>query len=313
MSNRAVHNLPRLRFSSEKFGTLPEVPTGPIETSWENGLAPRRFPYVPGAAHEDVEREELFANTELYFINTYQPGLYPGVWATWRKALLSGAIGELTHPDIGVFSARVKGGSYVIAPNVQGGVKVRVSFVESLPSADQPTALEFAEGNAQEVAQIVDESMAAMGIEYPSGYPEVSLEEFVSAIVSFGPLLAAEFVAKAEYMVGTIDRIQAQIDENVEFASSSIEQDLDSIANNPSRSILERALNDLRWIMTQQIKAAGALSRVVKTYTTSSTLTLAAISIALKADIAGIVQLNPKLLSLPSLSPGTQVRYFAAA
>src|SRR5690348_6961639 len=106
-----------------------------IETSWENNLAGRPFLDVDGEAHDFTGRGSLAVNATLLFINSIEPGLHPGRWNQVRPTLMTGNMGKLRHPEIGIFDARVKMGTYTIGPSIANGVRVRCSWVESIKAA----------------------------------------------------------------------------------------------------------------------------------------------------------------------------------
>lgn len=114
-------------------GLLPP-PYDVLEVSWENGLAPRRIPYVDGDIHDAVGRSSFPMTARLYFLKTVEGGSanFPGLWNQWKDQLLDGNPGDLVHPLLGEIRARVKGAKFSIVASCRSGIVVDVTWLETV-------------------------------------------------------------------------------------------------------------------------------------------------------------------------------------
>src|SRR5688500_3237822 len=113
------------------------VPCLGVDTEFEHRLAARPYYRVNGAGHEQTGLEPVATKAQLALINTIAPGdWYPSKWQPYRKLLTDGLPGDLTHPDLGKFNARVQRFKFRVGPESTAGIFVDVDFVSSLKSAE---------------------------------------------------------------------------------------------------------------------------------------------------------------------------------
>ncbi len=305
MTNRVIHELPALDWEG-----LPSVPCSVVDTSWSHRLASREYYGTDGEAHDDGGRKSLTVTVVLHFHNTYDPKLYPTHWTKWRKALLTGKIGKLRHPDIGQFMARVADGSFRISASEQAGITVHVTFVESLKAADQPTKFSQSTGAAGAAARKCDTYMASLNLDYPDGFPDPSLEEALAGFTGQFAVAALEFSGKVTALVGTVDRIKENLRMQCEMVRNADAAVKEAVAGSVERILLELQLDTLRMILTEAAKTAAQAARPVKAHTTIGDITFPSLSLDIGADLVSLLDLNPSLIGLPFIPKGTTVKFF---
>lgn len=304
MSNDAVHNLPSLTWLGSK------VYADDIETSWTHRNPERAFPYVDGEAHENTGRKSLKVSATLLFLNTIEPGLFPGKWRNFRGLLLGGQSGILRHPDIGNFHARVENSSYRITSKSTSGVRVQAAWTESIKSADEPTKIVTGKADAAATARKADAAMAELGLDYPDGMGEgTTLEGLINEFFSIGALFTQQIFGEINRIIGLTDQIYVSMQvlgQSVQYADAALRA---AIAGHPSRWILETALKSLRVQLKDTLDAATQGARPIKSYTNPSDASLATISLAVGAIISDLVDLNPSVLGSPIVPKGTKILY----
>lgn len=300
----AIHDLPALTWLGSK------AYASDIETSWNHRLAVREFPYVDGDAHEKMGRASLSVTATLHWLNTIERGLFPGRWRNFRGLLLRGESGTLSHPDIGNFHARVDSVGYTITAKTTAGVSVRVKWVESIRSADEPTKIVVGSSDSLASAQSVDALMAEMGLEYPDGMPgDSTFEAAVSGLASMG----AEFTHQLASAVNQITGLADQVFQSIKLIGNAnlyISPSLrDPIVSHPGRHALEFGLNSLRMQLKSMLETAQKAGGETKLHVVTADQPLASLSIALGTDISSLIRLNPGIVKSPIVSKGTKLTY----
>lgn len=286
-----------------------------IETSWSHMLAPREYYQVDGEAHEWTKRESFKVSANLYFLNTFDANQYPKNWGKWRQALLRGDARTLKHPEIGAFYARPADVSYTITSKSTAGVVVKVSFVESINSADEPSKLTSnGAGAMAQAAADADYAMGALGIGYPDGMPTATFEEFVGAIASLGFTLESQVSGKLAQLQGLTDAVffDVQLAANKLRFAPAAERDA-GVASDPLRWLLESSLNSMRVLASQAIELLATGARKTLKFRATRPMSLASVSFELGADIVDLITLNPSLLGGPMVPAGSDVLYYAGA
>lgn len=305
---RIIHDLPAMTYD----GLTAYV--GDISTNWEHMLASRAYYQVDGDAHEWTKRESLKVSVTLLFLNTIAPGQFPQNWNKWKAALLRGDARLFKHPDIGTFYARPSTVGYSIKPQETAGVEVKIDFIESINSADDPSKLTTnSSGAMAQAAADTDYAMAALGIDYPDGMPSPTFEEFVNSIASLGFTFQTQVAGKLAQLQGLADAVYAATQSLAKaqaFADSIVK---DAIAGAPLRWLLEHSLNSLRVLAAAALEEVSRGARKTKSLKTSRAMSLAAASFELAVPIGDMIELNPSLLLSPIVPAGAEILYYAGA
>lgn len=301
----AIQDLPQLTWRGSKLWV------SNIDTSWSHRLPERVFLDIDGEAHDWTGRNAFEVTADIHFLNTIEPGLYPDRWATFRASWLKGEIGELRHPDIGLFNARPADVNYTITAKSTAGISVRVRWRESIRDADSPTKIDSGAGGATAAAESCDAAIAALGISYPDGMQEPSFGAMLGALESFGTILENQISGKFGDAINTIDRMYNLLQSDCQAQQNMSPEAKEALAASPYRWVLEKNLNDLRSFIVEAAKAAEKKAKPTKTFVSTNDATMSALSLQIPADISGLVALNPKLLATPVVPKGTSVLYYA--
>lgn len=303
----AIHDLPQLTWLGVK------AYASDIRTSWQHRLPEYEYAYVDGEAHDNTGRKSLRVACTLHFLNTIEPGLYPGKWNSFRGLLLSTQSGTLAHPEIGKFNARVSDGEYTISGRSPAGVSVAVSWVESIKNSQSTTKFTTQNAPAAQSARDLDDAMAALGFDYPDGMGSGStFAGLVGDIMSIGTTYTNEAKSLVNKTIGFSDAVYEQMQIAAASVANAGAAVRDAVAAPPFRWLLEVSCDALRVALLEHLQALAEGAQPIKTHTTSHNTTLAALSLELDADIGGLIQLNPALVASPSVNKNTTVLYFAA-
>lgn len=305
----AVHDLSPLTWLGVKLYA------SEIETSWSQRLAPRVFPYVDGEAHERTGRAALEVSATLHFLNTIEPGMYPRKFNEFLSLLLNGEGGTLGHPNIGKFNARNADGSYTITASTTAGVKLRVRWVESIKSADEPSKIVPSTSDVASTARRLDDAMEQLGRSYPDGMADsgATFESLVNDIALLGFTFSLQLSGAINQLRGNVNAIYNAEQLLCRAAQNLDDAARDAIAGDPLRWVIETSCDSMLAQLDEMEKSTVSGSRAVKTTTAGNDTSLAALSISLDADIADLINLNPSLCGKILIERGTLVKYFEAA
>jgi prophage DNA circulation protein len=283
-----------------------------LETSGGNRLAQRMYPYVDGAAHDDVGAEPLRVRATLHFLNSIPSGgepLYPEQWAKFRDTL-DGISRQLAHPDLGEIRARVTEWSYAISTASASGVNVQVSWEQSLGDLDEVAVFTSAAVDGKVAAAQVAEAMDELGIDYPTGAPEGDLASSVVAIIDTGFSIATDINGEINKVLGTLDRIESSLERSLKAIGAADAAARDAVAGSPARWLLQSGIDSLRAIFAQLLVVAQAKARETSVFVTTTDTSIPALAQMLNNTIADIIGLNPGISAEPTVRKGTSVRHY---
>lgn len=300
----AIHDLPHLTWKGNK------IYYKSVRTNWSHRLAARKYLDIHGEAHDWTGRDSLRIGVTAVFHNTIEPGLWPGAWNKLRDDLLKTAeVGDLRHPDIGIFGARPATVAYEINPERStAGFDVELEFIESIKSADQPTKFVTASSDAAAAAADADVAIGLMGLSYPDGMREPSFGEMLSTLASFPATFSHELNGAINGTVGLVDQMYSTLQALCD-AESYLPSALKVTASSPYRWLLETSLETLRAALAAALALATAGGQAMQTATAAGDTTFAALSFELGVDVGVLVRLNPGLLGKTTITKGAKVLY----
>lgn len=291
------------------------MPCSGIDTDFEHRLVERQYYKVDGAGHEQTGLEPVSTRATLAIVNTAgDPTLYPGQWQKFRKLLTDGLPGDLIHPDLGRFYARVKRFSFRLSQESTAGIFCNVEWVQSLKTIETVTTFDDSKADAQSAAKKADEALQALNIPYPDGMASNDFFGSVQSVFDQG----FSFVTEVN---GAVNKVTAQIDEVLDsvdrvmgaaYSSALSASERDPIVNAVERWVLEDSLLQLRAILLQSARDAAQAARAVLTTTTQRPIDAATLASELRADVGSILSLNPSAAVRPIIPKGTQIKYYAA-
>jgi len=148
-------------------------------------LAERRYPYINGAAHENVGRDPSPMNFRLHFLNNLGKNYFPELFNEWLTAVaVDDSPGKLQHPVFGFTLAYVKTWSVDLSAARTSGAILQVSFIETLADPAEDTNFPFARADASltAAAEAADQDYSKLGLPLPPGMQETSLLDMVKKI-----------------------------------------------------------------------------------------------------------------------------------
>jgi prophage DNA circulation protein len=282
--------------------------TAPCETaSYQGGhdQARRRYPYKDAASHDNTGRQPYVTTVVLHFNNgigrtagssDYPNGKpwYPDYWNDWKLAIEDGSIGELQHPDLGTFQARVMAFSLDLTAQYRSGARVTVTWEESIEDLTEQPQFETASVDLGSAAKKADEECAKFGISYPDGQGATSLFDMVNQIE--GALFSLSLSVN-----GLLNRALGAVN----FMFDAVEA-LNDPSTWPAADALLQTFNALR---ATADKIARAARTTAKTTTTAET-TLDAFATSTGNTLQEIQGLNLFALRSPLVPKGTTLTYY---
>jgi hypothetical protein len=298
----AIGKLPELTWRG-----LDPVPCEDASYDFTHEQVERRYAYIDGVGHDHTGRGPIRVNARLHFVNTIQPNLYPHTWEEWRAAFFDGAAGELVHPELGAFDARVLHGSVHLTAQNRAGVTVEVLFVETIRDPDRPPGdFPVLSLRLQQSAAAADAACVALGIAYPRVVdpPSKSLLEAIKSIE--GELTSSQLSALGaiSQVIGSV-RAMADAVERL----SPVNRALGKTSPWPAQhnlGIVEAGLIEL----SERLERSA---RPVSTRVMERATTLDAFARDVGNTLDEVIGLNPTALARPSVRRGTRLRYYGAS
>jgi len=292
------------------------MPCSGIDTDFEHRLVERQYYKVDGAGHEQTGLEPVSTRATLAIVNTAgDPTLYPGQWQKFRKLLTDGLPGDLIHPDLGRFYARVKRFSFRLSQESTAGIFCNVEWVQSLKTVETVTTFDDSKAGAQAAAKKADEAIDAMGFSYPDGMAEQDFFGMVQSVFDQGFAFLSEIDGEINKAVAQIDEMQDSIDRvfSAAYSTALSAAERDPIVNAVERWVLEDSLLQLRAILLQTASDSKQAARTVLVTTTTRPLDAATLALEIGADVGSILELNASAATRPIIPKGTKIKYYAAA
>jgi prophage DNA circulation protein len=292
---------PISRLQQVTFDGLPEVPCQAVGLEFEHSLPVRSYPYINGDGHDWTGRRSMQMQVKLLFLNTLsleQPGiiLFPDVFNQWFERLLIGEAGNLSHPIYGNRRARVAKGQAPLTSEVRGGIIVDVTFVESLDSPEDQIPFNGPETSVAASSLATQNAADAVGVDYPDG-----------------KLGALDLVSAVKSVLGQLDSLERQVDgriAQVQSATVGILQQAESLQDHAVYGVIDNAL--VLWYGLQKLRerAPVNLQRAVGNAVAVSDTTLDRIARERGNELKDIMNLNPELLTDPTVRRGTKYKYY---
>jgi prophage DNA circulation protein len=277
------------------FRGLPAVPCGDASYDFGHDQAERRYPYVDGAGYDNTGRTPIKFTATLYFVNTLQANLYPSVWNQWRDGLLDGSSAQLTHPDLGIVTARVLSGSVKLTATNRAGIVVTVTWVESNETVDQPAHYTGPSIDLRQAGSAADSAVLALGVSPPvffAGNQTSIFGAIDTLLLSIASGLQA--VSAIFAIIGTLEDFEDAITALNSTQAWPLVYNLE---------VIEAGLYDLA-------ANVASTNRPTAQIVNDRETTLDQIATQVNNDVADLASLNPQLLGKPSIAAGVSVTYY---
>jgi hypothetical protein len=268
------------------------IESAPVNFS--HSLAERRYPYIDGAGHDNTGMDPLECTVRLRFLETVKRGLFTNIWPKFRKAVFDGSSGDLEHPLLGKFRARVKGGQIGFAAQETAGVTVDVTFVSTVDDIDRPDQFKDPQPDGVQVAAAAQAAANQYDIPWPEQNLDISLLDAFKALQTCIWSAQVTFAGYGNQIVGTLEEMITSAEALTDPKAYPVYDNL-IFAWSLAQDAVEEAEKDLR--------ARG--SRYVQSDTT-----IAAFAAEVGNTETEVAQLNYALLKSPVIPAGTAVHYY---
>jgi hypothetical protein len=295
----AIAALPELIVTDPDVGELPPVAYNDVGYRFSHDYGVSAYPYIDDAVHEHTGRGPIDLTTRLEFNEVIRPGSFSSDWRLWRRALLSGSIKDMQHPDLGSFPVVVSGGDVQILSSYRAGVVVSVTWRTTLRDPEEALDLDSDRLTLDEAALAADEAMENVELNFPTGFVATSFRELLAQINS------AQFLLELEAL-----RVIAQAQGLISEVHSIAESDPVLGAQHARVEAMD-ALVKL-YATTEAVKEKlGAVTRKTKSLVTNSPISLPAFAAEVGNTLDEVMQLNVGAIAAPIVPEGTFLRYFA--
>lgn len=281
------------------------VPVSHVETSFGYANVAHKPADRDGAYIETPGREPTRVVLTCPFINGAFPGpnstwtygnLYPYQYDKVLAVLRTGKTIVLRHPRWGKFDVKFIDFKEEIDGNVQNGVYVTLTFLETIKPTFDAVAIP---SDPSSTAQSYDEAIAqlpAAGLTLPE---EPSFTEFINGLkgmIDGTALQVTQALAKANRVIYDIERLNASID----AAATNVAADVRS----KGEKLYEQALQIRKNLNQTQLAKR-------KLYIVPRSTTMTGLTQRLGNDVKTLLKLNPELVSLrgPVIPQGTHIIY----
>jgi prophage DNA circulation protein len=299
---------------TQPIGTESNIITGLADLSWRKleppeydivglkggwDLSRGSFPYVHGASHDNMGRQEIPMSARLMFLNTLSPGSFPDLFNKWFKAVaIDPTPDKLVHPILGEVDARVLDWEVELTAVRTDGVVMLVNWTDTLLDPEKKKKLAGITINIQETAAVVQEQIEELDppFVWPDGIGDTDLFDMIGQI---------------EGLIETsMLRVQGLINQALGMIQSIT--DLVDRANEAKNWSLSSNLKKLYVGMLDLQKSAHRFAgRETKIMITQRTMTVGDVAAETDNTVGEIIGLNPVLLSFPQIPKGAMVSHFA--
>lgn len=260
--------------------------------------APREFPYIDGDGHDNVRRKSYTTTVTLYFIEGVEEGSFTRKWPVWRERLEDGSAGDLRHPLLGNFRARVNSWSGELTAQNRGGIVVTVEFVETNEDVTEPQEFTVDDIALSVVAAEAEAGAAEFDVNYPDGAANPTLGETIAGIEGSIQALGQDLSGDLNAAIGNVEIMIGQL-ENIASGNAFAYAALDNMIAVHSK-------------LTGLKEKAAAEARPTASVTLTADTTIDGFAAEVGNTTDEIRGLNLAALKSPIVSKGSTLRYYLA-
>lgn len=259
-------------------------------------LAPRRYPYVDGEAHDPTGRGPYTVKAKVVFSNTIDQAAFPGKLRDFLNALEKRGSDTLVHPILGQFEAVVATWGAEVNAQERGAIVLNVTWVEDLfdPAAPQ-VILILGNIPAGSYATAGGSAMTSLGLSVPSSLGAASFSAAVTNLESL-EVGSLEYERACKRIGGAADAVV--IDANRLTAPEAW------VAVDIFEAL---AVNMLDRVNESQAKRMRGTAQVTLTAPTS----LDAFAISVGNKLEEVLALNASRITSPLVPKGASLTYYA--
>ena len=289
----AITDLPPMTFRG-----LTAPPYDMANFSGSFSLAEKRYPYIDGALYDNVGRDPIPMQFQLYFLNTLGEELFPDLFEKWvNGVILNGSAAELEHPILGPINAMPKSWSVELSAQATSGLVMNVTFVESIENPDNATSsiINIEAVDVRDAAKAADADYSKLNLKWPDGARTTSLSNLVGQVEGFifsNTLTAAGMIHQAVGFVGDLINI------------------VDLKPTNANWALRNNLLATWNGLKEMGDKLSLGSERTVGERTYDISVSLDSVASEVGNTVGEIMTLNTALVGSPMVPAGTTIRYF---
>lgn len=306
-----------------------EFPVTEMTVSFSQDLVEHKFWQVDGAQVEATGRNPLVFDAKIPFKNHIVPGknekfsnLYPSEYRKFILATTDRTDGTLVHPEFGPITCKVQSVSSDWRATSRDGCDVHVTWIETLTEEGLSKVNSNASpvNNVETFAGDLDAELSSTFFPSDPVY-QPNFFDTLTQITS----ITDQVSIQSNRIVGKIDNVSYRlnrIEESVSRATTPPRTSVKSIIN-PNPGQANKALTTLYWPIRQTInqlksnmnglkQALLESGRPIVFFRVPKVSTIGSITVATKAPLKDLIDLNPDLVKRPYLPVGTIVRYYSS-
>jgi hypothetical protein len=287
-------------------------PVSNVGLDFSHDLPVHKSPDVDGGTPEATGRNPLVVTAKAILRNGVYPGpsekwqagtLYPGVFRALIAACADRTTGDLVHPSLGTLKAKCQSLRSTLSATARDGEDLDLAWVICNDETD-PLTQAAPVASMSSAAKSLDKTLAQVELEQrlkagdltPDAGSFSDLVDSITAVSDTAGLVIAQNTAKITRVFGAIDQVRSSLSRVVSTSRA------DALI---AAQRLESAVQDVRTTLLT--------TKVVRTYVTTQTMTLSALTVILRAQITDLIRLNPDQVREPVVEERTPIRYYAAA
>lgn len=296
-----------------------------IKTNISHDLAVHKYPDLDAARVENVGRNPIEVTAAAIFVNTITPGpkeqwiagtLYPNVYQKVLQAALSRLTGNLQHPFIGTFTAKLVSADSIIDADFRGGEVLQLHFIETINQNNILTTIQSTTPQVTAAASTLDNQLQSLS---PFQLAQLSTYGFDPTIMA--AILQSIGIATTASLLFTnlataIQTGNLPIPTQLTMLALGIQQSnlliqsLQSINDNSYANIFNASWVNLATLQYyQQLLNTNNIKNVL-IYNTIKPSSLSTIASILNSSLSDLITLNPNLLIYPTVPQGLSVKYY---
>jgi len=311
-------------------GVKIEFPVTEMTVGFTQDMGEHKFVGVDGEELESTGRNALIFTAKALFKNHITPGknesfsvLYPLQYRQFILTTSDRATGTLNHPEFGPIQCKTLSVQTDWRATSRDGVEVDCTWKETL-TPDTFSNINASISDVQNIDTFAGDLDREVGETIYASEPTFQPNFFdtLSQIQS----VTDQVTIQSNRITGKIDNLSYRLNligDSVTRAAIPPRTSVASIIN-PNPSQTNRALSNIYWPVRKTVQQfQSALNdfkkklledgRPIVFYRAPQPITLAGVTIATKAPILDVMNLNPDLMRAPYIQTGTLVRYYSPA
>lgn len=305
-----------------------EFPVSEMTVELSHDIADHKFWKVDGEELENTGRNALVFTCKALFKNHITPGknenfsvLYPSAYRRFFLSASDGATGVLGHPEFGPINCKVITARTDWRATTRDGIEIDCVWKETL-TADDISRINGNLSPASNVETFAGDLDRELGSTIYASQP-VFKPDFFDTLTQITSV-TDQVAIQSHRVVGKIDQLSYRLNRIGDSINNALTPPRTSVVSiiNPNPAQTNRALTSLYWPVRQSVESMKSAldgfrqtllesGRPIVFYRVPQPISLAGVTIATKAPISDLMNLNPGLVRTPYIQTGVTVRYYS--